>query len=70
MNAGFSPLEFGSTGVGSQWPMRSLPARLKRVCLDVSFPVGEISRSHGVMVKVYLPRVHCEEIALAKHGCF
>ena len=37
---------------------------------ESSFPVGKVSKFQGVMLKDCLPRAHCENTTLPKHGCF
>ena len=44
------------------------PVRLKRVLWVLSFPIGEISRLQGVMLKVCLTIAHRKKTALPIHG--
>lgn len=48
-------LQFGGTNVGQQYLIGAFLARLKRVFLEVSFPVGEVSRLQSLLLMSSYP---------------
>ena len=68
MNKRVYSLDFGNIKVVQQYLIRALPLRLKRVFLEVSFPIDKISRLQGMMLKIFIflecmvKRLSCQSI--------
>ena len=58
VNPGVYALEFGGTQVGYQYLIGAFPARLRRILLELIFPIDEISRLQHMMLKVFISQEH------------